>query len=99
MWKIKTFSKELYNNLIRTKKIFGQSLCNDQAQASFSVILGEIFIYDISLYALIDSNTMYFFASLVCVEKLDKQTKALDIIYCIIILSGDIMYLSQGLAH
>lgn len=68
-----------------------------EVEASSSVILGEIFIYNISLHALIDSNTTHSFVSLAYVEKLDNQSKALDVIYCIVISSSDIMYSGQKL--
>lgn len=36
------------------------------------IILGKIFIYDISLHSLNDSSTTHYFASLAYVEKLGK---------------------------
>lgn len=38
----------------------------------------EIFIYDNFLHVLINSGIMHFFASLACMEKLDKSFKVLD---------------------
>lgn len=68
-----------------------------EAKASPLVILGKIYIYDIFLYALIDYSTTHSFISLGCLEKLDKPTKGPDVMYYIIVPSGDIMYSSQGL--
>lgn len=71
-------------------------LTKKEAHASPLVISNKIFIYDIFIHALIDSNTImiYSFAALAYVKKLDKQSKALNLMYCIVIPLGNIMYSS-----
>lgn len=53
-----------------------------------------IVFYDSFLHALIDFDT---FALLTYVKKLGKSSKVLDVIYYIVVLLKDIIYLDQGL--